>query len=65
MKQVNETDLNALVGRVLGDLGGAVSVPLVRIGDQLGLYRTLADIGPARAEDLAAAVDCAPRYVRE
>jgi hypothetical protein len=33
MTQVDETKLNELVGRVLGDLGGAVSVPLVRIGD--------------------------------
>ena len=30
--------LGELVGRVLGDLGGAFSVPLVRIGDGLGLY---------------------------
>ena len=37
MTELNETTLNELVGRVLGDLGGAVSVPLVRIGDALGL----------------------------
>ena len=41
MTQLNEATLNELVGRVLGDLGGAVSVPLVRIGDALGLYRYL------------------------
>ena len=28
MTQLDETTLNELVGRVLGDLGGAVSVPL-------------------------------------
>ncbi|RWN98856.1 class I SAM-dependent methyltransferase [Mesorhizobium sp.] len=65
MTQVDETKLNELVGRVLGDLGGAVSVPLVRIGDSLGLYETLKRIGPATAEELAAAADCFPRYVRE
>ncbi|MEO9341156.1 methyltransferase domain-containing protein [Mesorhizobium sp. SB112] len=65
MTQVNETKLNELVGRVLGDLGGAVSVPLVRIGDSLGLYAALKRIGPASAEDVAASADCAPRYVRE
>lgn len=48
-----------------GDLGGAVSAPLVRIGDSLGLYETLNRIGPATAEELAAAADCASRYVRE
>ena len=41
MTQLNEATLNELVGRILGDLGGAVSVPLVRIGDVLGLYKTL------------------------
>lgn len=65
MTQIDETRLNELVGRVLGDLGGAVSVPLVRIGDSLGLYDTLKRIGPATAEDVAGAAGCAPRYVRE
>lgn len=61
----DDADLNVFVGKVLEDLGGAVSVPLVRIGDALGLYGALARIGPASAEDVAAAVGCAPRYVRE
>ncbi len=62
---LDDTDLSTFVGKVLGDLGGAVSVPLVRIGDALGLYRTIAEIGPATAEEVAAAAGCAPRYVRE
>lgn len=65
MTQRNETTLNELVGRILGDLGGAVSVPLVRIGDALGLYDTLKRLGPVKAEKLAEATGCAPRYVRE
>lgn len=65
MTQLNETTLNELVGRVLGDLGGAVSVPLVRIGDSLGLYDALKRTGPTTAEGLAAAAGCASRYVRE
>lgn len=65
MAQLDETKLNELVGRVLGDLGGAVSVPLVRIGDTLGLYAALKKLGPASADDLAARTGCAPRYVRE
>ncbi|MEI5677820.1 MULTISPECIES: class I SAM-dependent methyltransferase [unclassified Mesorhizobium] len=65
MTQLNETTLNELVGRVLGDLGGAVSVPLVRIGDALDLYKTLKEIGPANADELADAAGCATRYVRE
>ena len=65
MAQIDEDKLNELVGRILGDLGGAVSVPLVRIGDALGLYGKLREIGPASAEALAEATGCAPRYVRE
>lgn len=42
-----------------------MSVPLVQIGDALGLYRALRDIGPATAEGLATATGCATRYVRE
>ncbi len=63
--QLDEAKLGEFVGRVIGDLGGAVSVPLVRIGDALGLYRVLAEIGPARAEDIAARAGCAVRYVHE
>lgn len=65
MTQPDETVLNDLVGRILVDLGGAVSVPLVRIGDALGLYKTLRMIGPANAEELAESAGCATRYVRE
>ena len=36
---MDEAKLNQFVGRVLSDLGGAASVALVRIGDQLGLYK--------------------------
>jgi 2-polyprenyl-3-methyl-5-hydroxy-6-metoxy-1,4-benzoquinol methylase len=62
---LDETRLNDFIGQVLGDLGGAVSIPLVRIGDALGLYATLDRIGPATPEDLATAAECHPRYVRE
>jgi 2-polyprenyl-3-methyl-5-hydroxy-6-metoxy-1,4-benzoquinol methylase len=62
---LDDTELNSFIGKVLGDLGGAVSVPLVRIGDALGLYRVIAEIGPATAEQIATAAECAPRYVRE
>jgi 2-polyprenyl-3-methyl-5-hydroxy-6-metoxy-1,4-benzoquinol methylase len=65
MTQINETSLNELVGNVLTDLGGAMSVPLVRIGDAHGLYEKLKSTGPVSAEQLAKATDCAPRYVLE
>ena len=62
---VDEGKLNTLIGKMLGDLGGAFAVPTVRLGIRLGLFRALGE-GPATAEDLAQrAGGLAPRYVRE
>jgi SAM-dependent methyltransferase len=57
--------LNALVGRMLGDMGAAMSAPLVLIGDKLGLYRALAEQGPATPAELASRTGTTERYVRE
>jgi 2-polyprenyl-3-methyl-5-hydroxy-6-metoxy-1,4-benzoquinol methylase len=66
MTGFNEERLHALVGKMLGDLGGAFSVPTVRIGFRLGLFDTLHKNGPATAAVLAGnAGGLAERYVRE
>jgi SAM-dependent methyltransferase len=65
MTAIDEAKLHEFVGRMLGDLGGAVSVALVRIGDALGLYRALRDGGPATSAELAARTGLAERYLRE
>jgi SAM-dependent methyltransferase len=57
--------LEALAGKVVGDMGAAMSAALVVIGDKLGLYRALADGGPATPQDLAGRTGLAERYVRE
>lgn len=62
---MNEEKLGALVGRVLQDIGGAYSIPLVRIGEQLGLYKAIAAQGPIAAEVLAETLGLSERYVRE
>lgn len=61
---MNEDKLMALLGKVLDDLGGAYSVPLVRMGEQLGLYAALRR-GPLTSVQLAEKTGCAERYVRE
>ena len=38
---MDEQKLNEFIGKILGDLGGAYSIPMVRIGDRLGLYKAL------------------------
>jgi ubiquinone/menaquinone biosynthesis C-methylase UbiE len=66
MTDLDPNLLHALVGKMLGDLGGAMSVPTVRIGFRLGLFDALHQHGPATAEALAAHTDClGVRYVRE
>ena len=65
MTVVDEAALNAFVGKMLGDLGGAFSVPTVRIGMRLGLFAALHN-GPVNAAELAARTGgLAERYVRE
>ncbi|GGF49892.1 SAM-dependent methyltransferase [Azorhizobium oxalatiphilum] len=64
--QINEDKLHAFVGKMLGDLGGAYSVPTVRLGLRLGLFKALHEHGPVTAADLAhLAGGLAERYVRE
>jgi ubiquinone/menaquinone biosynthesis C-methylase UbiE len=66
MVALDETQLHALVGKMLGDLGGAFSVPTTRIGLRLGLFDALYDGGAATAAGLARrAGGLAERYVRE
>ncbi len=48
MAQLDENKLNAFIGKMLGDLGGAFSVPTVRVGLRLGLFDALQRAGPRR-----------------
>ena len=50
---VDETKLNEFIGKILGDLGGVFSAPLVRMGDKLGLYKALKEQGPMTPAELA------------
>lgn len=66
MTQLDENKLNAFIGKMLGDLGGAFSVPTTRIGFRLGLFDALHASGSLSASELAErAGGLAPRYVRE
>jgi 2-polyprenyl-3-methyl-5-hydroxy-6-metoxy-1,4-benzoquinol methylase len=63
--QIDESKLNTFVGQILSDLGGASSIAMVRMGDSLGLYKTLQSKGPLTCVDLAQAVKVDERYLRE
>jgi SAM-dependent methyltransferase len=61
---VDENRLNALLGRVIGDLGATTTAGGVVVGHRLGLYTALAT-GPATPEELACRTDTDARYVAE
>ena len=62
---IDEGKLNEFMGKMLGDMGAAMNAALVLIGDELGLYKAMADAGPLTADQLAEKTGTFPRYVRE
>jgi len=62
---LDETRLQSLLGQAIGDIGALMHGPLVRIGEELGLFRALADHGPLTTAELADRADTAERYARE
>jgi 2-polyprenyl-3-methyl-5-hydroxy-6-metoxy-1,4-benzoquinol methylase len=64
-RAVDEGKLGEFVGQMLADLGGASSVAMVRMGDALGLYKTLHAEGPMTCAQLAKTTSVHERYLRE
>lgn len=62
---IDEAALETFINRFAGDFGAALHASTVVIGDKLGLYRALADIGPTDAAGLAAETGCDTRLVQE
>jgi len=60
-----DTSADALAERLFGDALRALDLFCVYMGDQLGLYRVLADAGPSTAQELADAAGVNGRYARE
>ena len=56
---------DALVERLFGALLGAMDLFSVYLGERLGYYRALADIGSATSHELAERTGTAERYTRE
>jgi ubiquinone/menaquinone biosynthesis C-methylase UbiE len=62
---VNPDALNQLLGQMVNDLGAAANGALVVLGDGLGIYTALAEIGPATSEKLAEKANLNERQLRE
>ena len=61
---INETKLNDFMGRFVGDLGAVMHAATIVVGDQLGLYKRLAE-GPTDVESLARLTETDLRYLRK
>jgi len=62
---IDEGKLRQFLGKMIVDLGAAMSVPLVRIGIRLGLYKAMDGAGPMTSAELAAKTNISERYARE
>jgi SAM-dependent methyltransferase len=65
MREADPQKLDALVGRLVGDVGACVTGALIVLGDQLGLYKSMGDGKPVSAQELADRTGLKERYVRE
>ncbi|WP_186418686.1 class I SAM-dependent methyltransferase [Bosea sp. CS1GBMeth4] len=62
---VNQQKLDALVGRLIGEISAGYGGVMVGLGDKLGLYKAMAGAGPVSSQEVARRSGCAERYVRE
>ena len=62
---MDESRLQQFMGRLVGDMGGAAIMANVVLGEELGLYRAMADGVPCTPEELAGRTGCNARLVRE
>ena len=62
---IDDKKLQQFLGKMLVDLGGAISLPLVRIGVRLGLYKAMDGSGPMTSVEFADKANISERYARE
>lgn len=61
----DETRLNELLGKVIGDVAGAMSVFMAYLGDQAGVFAALDGAGRLTVAQLAEKTGLNPKYLRE
>lgn len=57
--------IQAFAGQVISDLSAGMSGVLVQIGEELGLYRAMAELGPTNAKKLSERTGTFERYIQE
>jgi hypothetical protein len=63
--QVDPEALRKFSGKVSGSVTGGLNCALTLVGDQLGLYKALAEADPSNSEQLAGKTNLSERWVRE
>jgi 2-polyprenyl-3-methyl-5-hydroxy-6-metoxy-1,4-benzoquinol methylase len=62
---IDSGKLEAFMGKMVGHMTGGAICYSIWLGDELGLYRELANSGPRTADSVAEKTGCNPRVVRE
>jgi SAM-dependent methyltransferase len=62
---MDEAKLHEFMGKLVTDMGGAAMIATVLLGEELGLYRAMADGVPITPEELATKTGCNARLIRE
>jgi SAM-dependent methyltransferase len=65
MREPDMDKLNELVGKLVGDLGAAMTGASILLGDRLGLYKAMANGTPMTSAEIAKKAGLHERYVRE
>jgi 2-polyprenyl-3-methyl-5-hydroxy-6-metoxy-1,4-benzoquinol methylase len=62
---IDETRLNDLIGKVIGDVAGALSLYMAYLGDQAGVFDALDGAGRLTVDELAAKTGLNAKYLHE
>ncbi|MFS2155790.1 class I SAM-dependent methyltransferase [Pseudomonas sp. Pseusp122] len=62
---MDEAKLHEFMGRLVSDMGAAGMLANIMLGDELGLYKAMADSQPVTPEALARKTGCNARLLRE
>jgi SAM-dependent methyltransferase len=62
---MDEAKLHEFMGKLVTDMGGAAMIANVILGEELGLYRAMADGNPITPDALATKTGCNPRLIQE
>ena len=65
IETIDETQLNELVGKVIGDVAGALSMFMAYLGDQAGVFRALDGAGQMSVGQLAEQTGLNAKYLHE